>query len=283
MGQIAPPWTETCRYAGSRLIFRGDTAPLAGEFVAVIGGIEAFGRFVRVPFAEQVAERTGIRCVNLGAVHAGLDAMLADRVVIAATRRASAVVLTVPGAHEVRNAYYDVHLWRNDRVIRQSDALKVLFPEADFFAKHFVRHMLTDLHAISPERFARIRAALQRQWVDRMSALLDTIDRPTVLVWMGDRRPDQPTRSLGDGDPPFVTGWMLEAVMPKLAGEVRVQRGRHGARMHLRSMMLDADDARAALELPGQRAHDAVAARLSDILPDIVESAAPALQRRGSA
>jgi hypothetical protein len=59
------------------------------------------------------------------------------------------------------DAHYRVHPCRNDRFLRAHQPLRDLYPEVDFTKFNFTRHMMQRLEAISPERFVRLRAAVQ--------------------------------------------------------------------------------------------------------------------------
>ena len=39
-----------CRYGKSKLLFRGPRKRMAGEFLAMIGGTETYGKFIEKPF-----------------------------------------------------------------------------------------------------------------------------------------------------------------------------------------------------------------------------------------
>ena len=62
-----------CRYGSSKLLFRGPRRSLDTAFCAVLGGTEAYGKFVPQPFPDLVEAATGVRMVNLGCMNAGVD------------------------------------------------------------------------------------------------------------------------------------------------------------------------------------------------------------------
>ncbi len=192
-----------------------------GPYVAFLGGCETFARHVPVPFSARVEARIDLPCLNLASPHAGPEAFLADRGLMALASGARAVVLTVPGAHAIRNPYYDVHRLRNDRVVRASAALHGLFPDLDLFQHNYVRHLLGDLHRTSPQRFATVRDALRAAWLDRMSALVAALDAPVLLLWFGARAPGALALGIEDEAPSFVTVDMLDRLAPRVAGLVQ--------------------------------------------------------------
>ena len=48
-----------CRYGKSKLTFRGPRRRLDGHYYAVLGGTEAYGKFVPRPYAAQAEEMSG--------------------------------------------------------------------------------------------------------------------------------------------------------------------------------------------------------------------------------
>ena len=55
-----------CQYGNSKLIFRGPKRRIQGDFVAYLGGIETFGKFLEMPYPMLTEVETGMRSVNLG-------------------------------------------------------------------------------------------------------------------------------------------------------------------------------------------------------------------------
>lgn len=266
------------QWPGSRLWMRGPERPVPGRYVAVLGGLETFGRFVARPYPELLEETLGLRCLNLGAAHAGPDAYLADAALVAACARAEVTVIAVTGAHSLANRFYKVHPRRNDRVIRHEAALRALYPEIDFSQHSFVRHLLGDLERTSPRRFEAIRDELQQAWVARMERLCERIGGDVVLLWMGNRAPDDPTASIFDGDPPFVTRAMLGALRGLVRGKVEVVG--LPDRDDLAGRICGEDEAHAALRLPGPALHRQAAEELSVALDALLRPTAPAARSR---
>ncbi|RVT82309.1 hypothetical protein DXV76_17710 [Rhodobacteraceae bacterium CCMM004] len=253
---------EMCSYPGTPLRFRGPRRRLDGDYVAVLGGSEAFGRYVEDPFPDLLQDILGRRVVNLAVENAGPDVYLNDPTVLSMAAGASARILQVPGAHTLSNRFYSVHPRRNDRLIGPSAMLRAVYPEVDFTEFHFVRHMLETLLAVSPPRFGLVREELRRLWVARTNLLLSRIGRADVLVWLGDRLPDDAGESLRDGGPPFVTRAMLSGL-----------RGRIGERVEMMAARRDLDgktyppgERAAALALPGPAVHEALADALARAL-----------------
>ncbi|WP_226782197.1 DUF6473 family protein [Oceaniglobus trochenteri] len=255
-----------CRYGRSKLVFRGPAQRLTGDFIAVLGGSETYGRYLPDPYPALVQDRTGVRTVNFGYMNAGVDVFLHDETVIEACRRARAVVLQVTGAQNLSNRFYSVHPRRNDRFVRASPMMRAVFPEVDFTEFHFTGHMLDALARTSEARFALIRDELRRVWVQRMNLLMAQIARPVILLWMADRGPDDPAESAGDGAPMFVTRRMLRQLRGRIARIVEhCPPGGQGAGT-TEGKVFSPLEAPAALLMPGPDAHEAVAEALERVL-----------------
>jgi hypothetical protein len=209
-----------CRYGTSKLLFRGPRRRLDGRYLAAVGGTEVYGKFVERPFPDLLEDHVGLTVVNFGAVNAGIDVFSCDDTVLAACSGARAVVLQAMGAHNLRNRFYAVHQRRNDRFLRASALLQVLYPEVDFTEFAFTRHLIRTLADIDPQRFEHVREELQSAWLARMTAFLDGVRAPVVLLWMAERRPDEPSELAKATDPLFVTGALIDAVRPRLAGVI---------------------------------------------------------------
>ncbi|QFT57802.1 hypothetical protein FIU94_03105 [Sulfitobacter sp. THAF37] len=212
-----------CRYARSKLMFRGPARDLTDPYIAFLGGTRTYGRFIETPFpalVEQVLERP---CVNFGQPNAGIDTFVHDPFVVGAAQRADAVVLQVMGVQNMSNRFYTVHPRRNDRFVAPSPLLQSIYPEVDFADFHFTGHLLSRLEKVSAERFAVVRRELQRAWVARMKLLLGQIGRKCTLLWFSDRRPspvDLATVGEAGFGPFFVTAGMLAEVADRAANLV---------------------------------------------------------------
>jgi len=244
-----------CRYGTSRLLFRGPKRRLDTRYVAVVGGTEAYGKFVERPFPDILEDHVGLPVVNFGAVNAGIDVFSCDETVVSACSAARAVVLQAMGAHNLRNRFYSVHQRRNDRFLRASPLLRVLYPDVDFTEFAFTRHLIRALHDIDPQRFVTVREELQSAWLARMNAFLDGVRAPTVLLWMADRRPEEASDLQKASDPLFVSKELIDALRPKLAGIVEAVPS-PAARAAVGEGLVCTDvEAPAAAEVPNAAVH----------------------------
>ena len=269
-----------CRYPGSKLRFRGPARCVEGDYVAMLGGTETFGKFIPVPFPELVERRLGLACVNLGWPNAGLDVLLHDDGLVRIARDARAVVLQLPGAVNLTNRFYRVHPRRNDRFLHATRALRGLFPEVDFTEFHFTRHMLRNLGAVSPERFDLVREELRTAWVERMIDWLRLQRAPVVLLWFSGRRPGRSAGGVAlPHDPALVTRAMLNTVAPHAAHLVEVTVSKTARRTGTSGMVFARADSGAAAGLPGPAAHTEVQLALTPVLRALLEPDRVALAR----
>ena len=262
----------TCRYGESRLVFRGPPRRLDLPYVAALGGSETFGRFLRRPWPALTEVATGRRMLNLGVMHAGLEAMATDPGLPALLAGARGVVLQLPGAQTLSNRYFTVHPRRNDRLILASPDLRRLFPEVDFTEFHFTRHLLRALARRDPggDRMALVVAELQARWLHRMETLLTAAPRPRLILWVGEGAGP----SVSDdpwSEPLFVTRPMVHALSAVADGTVEILPDRGAGP---RGMIFDESEAAAAAVSPGAPTHEAIARALVPLLAP----AAPALE-----
>lgn len=210
-----------CHYGRSRLVFRGPARDVTGDFVAVIGGGETFGRFVARPYPELLEQALGLPVANLGVANAGPEVFLGDAGVAELCRAARVTAVQIIGAQNLTNRFYAVHPRRNDRFLRASGILKALYPEVDFSEFHFTGHMLRALSERSAERFAPVAAEMRRVWVQRMTALLRRIGGQVLLLHLHEGSDGAAEHDLSLA-PPFVDLAMVTALRPLAAKVVRV-------------------------------------------------------------
>lgn len=246
-----------CHYGASRLAFRGPRRDLSGEYIAMLGGSETYGRFVIAPFPALVEEGLGIPVANLGCQNAGPDVYLADRAALEVAAGAHLAVVQITGAQNLTNRYYTVHPRRNDRFIAATPLLRSLYREVDFTEIHFTRHLLAVLAAKGEERFAPILAELKTLWLQRMQALLQRLPRRRVLLRMA-------------GAEGFVDRGMVEALRPLASACVEVTASPVALAEGVRGMRFCPSEEAAARDLPGAAAHREAAEALLPVIEGLL-------------
>ena len=260
-----------CRYGKSKLLFRGPRKKLAGEYIAMIGGTETYGKFVEKPFVTLVGEAMEIECVNFGCVTAGVDVFSNETPVIEACSQARVTVIQSIGAQNMSNRFYAVHPRRNDRFLRASTLMKTIFREVDFTEFSFTKHLLTTLQTLSEERFSIVRDELKEAWIARMKLLLEKIEGKTILLWFADRTPDEAQMSDGLGrEPLFVDRRMIEEIRPFVTEVVEVVPSSAALARGTEGMIYSAMEEPAARELMGPAAHEEVAQALIEPLSRLI-------------
>lgn len=249
-----------CRYGTSKLQFRGPAADTTQPFIACLGGTETFGRFVPRPFPELLQQQTGITTINLGYPSAGLDVFNEDATVLELARRAELRVVQVFGAQNLSNRLYRVHPRRNDRFVRPSRHLRVLFDGIDLTDVHFTGHLLSKLRAHASDRFDHVIDDLRIAWQARMEALLERIGTPTILLWLSTRRPEDGARAASDA-PHFVSRSMLDALLGPGVRLTEVFLDPEAVR-DTQGMVFGDFDIEAARGIPGPAQHHEIADRL---------------------
>lgn len=261
-----------CRYGTSKLLFRGPRRDLDAPYVALIGGTETYGKFIKEPFPEQVEKAIGVTCVNFGFPNAGVDAFAHDPFVVSAAAKAKTAVIQVLGAQNMTNRFYAVHPRRNDRFISASQLLRTIYREVDFADFHFTKHMLNRLLMVSPDRFETVRPELQQAWLARMRLLLGQIKGKTILLWMADH-PPQPKALLDQNilgpDPLFITREMMDEITPFATSVVEVVVSKEAISEGTEGMVFSQMEAMAAAEMMGPSAHAEAAGALIAALNDL--------------
>ena len=258
-----------CRYGRSRLMFRGPRRDLSGRYVAVLGGIEAYGRYIPRPYPALLEEGLGMTVVNLGCPHAGPDAWLADPAVMEVVARAALVVVQVPGAANLSNRLYTVHPRRNDRFLRASPVLQAIYRGVDFTDFSFTHHLLQSLFEAGPERFALVAQELRAAWEARMALLLAGIPGRRLLLWMADAVPGQ-RREAPLGEPVLVDAGMMERVARLGAGVVTAVPSAAARDRGTEGMVFPPLAEPAARGLPGVAVHEEVAAALLPVVREMM-------------
>ena len=240
---------------GSAQLLRGPACNLDRPYLAFLGGAETYGRFLNDPFPKLVGQRLRLPVLNLGCVNAGPDVYLNDPALLCAAQNADLAIVEVMGAQNMTNRYYSVHPRRNDRFVKPSRQLVLLYPEVDFTEINFTRHLLLSLQQVSRRRFRVVQAELQQAWVARMERLLATVGS-AILFWFSNRPPGGAS-AVADlsANPLFITRQMLDAVITEkyrlvslVADQKMINRGHQG-------LFFTAMDCKAAETLLGYEAH----------------------------
>jgi len=257
---------DLCRYGASRVMFRGPRRPLDGDYVAVIGGSQAYGKYVEVPFVDALEAQIGEPVVNLGVMQAGLTLIADDPAIIPVASNARMTILQVLGAQNMSNRFYSVHPRRNDRFVSASNTLQRLFPDVDFTEFHFTGHLLTALADTGRPAFQSVISELKTAWVSRMEMIVKSIPGDTVLLWMAGRCPEDPSDLTNPLDPHFVDRDMLETVSYKSAGIVEVVADNLARSEGVTGKVFLDHEKQAAEAMPGPLYHSQVATALAAVL-----------------
>lgn len=260
-----------CRYGKSKLLFRGPKKDLQDNYIAFVGGTETYGKFVEAPFPDQVGEGLNMTSINLGCVNAGTDVFLTDETVMNICQNAKAVVLQISGTQNMSNRFYAVHPRRNDRFLRASTLLKVMYRDIDFTDFNFTRHLVTTLEQESTETFAMVRQELKDAWVARMKTMIQKMPKNLVLLWVSDHSPDdvEACNALR-GDPLFVDRDMIEEIRPLVKGIVEVVASPQDIEAGYNLMSYSDLDALSAREMLGPIVQSKVADAVSGALAKLV-------------
>lgn len=251
-----------CRYGKSKLLFRGPRKRLDGDYCAVLGGSETYGKFVPLPYAALVEQALGVPVVNLGYMNAGIDVFVNEPAVIDICAQARVTVVKLTGAQNISNRFYAVHPRRNDRFLRASPLMCTIFREVDFTDFHFTRHMVSALHGFAPDKFEILAEELRMAWVARMRLLLQRIEGEKLLLWIDDHHPlGRSADELGP-EPLLVTREMVDTVAAGSAGVLHVHLSPQAIAAGTAGMQFLPLEAPIAAEMAGPVVHAEVAAAL---------------------
>jgi len=249
-----------CGFDGTRLKFRGPVPDLSKPFIAVLGGNDAYGKYVEYPFPALLQDWLETPVMNLGVQQAGLSLFAEERCLIDLASRAELTVLQVLGAQNMSNRLYSVHSRRNDRFLGASVALREMFPDVDFAEVNFTGHLLSTLAKRSRAAFSALVDELKWAWVQRMRRVVQSIDGDVVLLWVSDRQPEDTRHRLSESEPMFVDRDMLDDLSDEVAAIVEVVRPVEAS---VDGMVFKDDEAEAAEYLPGPADHAWIAEALA--------------------
>jgi uncharacterized protein DUF6473 len=262
------------RFGKSQSLFRGPKPDLSRPYCVFLGSSESFGKFVPQPFSRLLQRKLGLVCANFASHNAGVGFYLNEPCVVLASHEARLTVLAVTGAQNLSNRFYSVHPRRNDRLVNVSGFLRTLFPGLDTCDIHFTRHLLEVLADMDAMRFDIVVQELKIAWLARMKTLLTRISGRTVLLWMADQTPPDPTnmgpRSLASGDPLFVDQAMIDEISPLVTRVVEYVASDQAVAAGADGMMFTAAERVAARQMPGVKQHHEVANLLGGVLRGMV-------------
>ena len=251
------------RHGASRLAFRGPAQRLDEPYVAIVGGSETFGKFVEYPFVDLLRAEIGMPVVNLGVMHAGLSLIVDDPTILDIASKAQMTIVQVLGATNMSNRFYSVHPRRNDRFVSASKRMQALFPDVDFTDFNFTGHLLTALENAGHPAFDDLVTELKAAWVQRMHSILGSLHGERLLLWMSERRPEEPSCADYVTDPLFVDRDMLEALSPSIGGIVEVVANKSSRGEGLSGKLYQSSEEQAAAAMPGPEFHRQTAAALT--------------------
>ncbi|WP_254437205.1 DUF6473 family protein [Ruegeria arenilitoris] len=250
-----------CQYGQSRLWFRGPERSLDTAYMACVGGDETHGRFVDRPYAAILEDRLDRRCLNLGSLYCGVEALCGDAGLFTLLNGAELCVLQAPGVLSQSNHFYRVHPRRNDRVLAPTQDLIDFYPEVDFTDVHFVGHLMRRLQDCQDARFEVVAEELRRNWVRQISDLLQRLKVPVLLLALK-VLPQKNDERQEERAPITVTLEMLKAVRPFCADYVEATAYVSGQSDELEDMLFGTLQQPMAEHMIGPAAHRSIAEAL---------------------
>ncbi|WP_254443674.1 DUF6473 family protein [Ruegeria atlantica] len=256
-----------CQYGESRLWFRGPERSLDTAYIGCFGGDETYGRFVESPYAAILENRLDRRCLNFGSLFCGVEALCGDAGLFNLMNGAKLCVLQAPGVLSQSNQFYRVHPRRNDRVLAPTAALVDLYPEVDFTNVHFVGHLMRLLQGYQDARFEVVADELRRNWVQKISTLLQKLDAPVVLLALKvlQNKDDVPT----ERGPVTVTQQMLDVVRSFTRECVELSAYVSGQSDEIEDMLFGTLQQPMAEHMIGPAAHKSIADALAGPIWDL--------------
>ncbi len=251
---------------GSRLRVRGPLPDRDAPFIAVLGGSETFGKYVRNPYPSLLSEWVGLPVANLGVPQAGLSLFSEEPVLLDYASDAEVTVIQVLGAQNMSNRLYSVHSRRNDRFLSVSPALREVFPDVDFTEINFTGHLLSTLRSTSDTAFAMVVDELKWAWVQRMRRILSLVESRVVLVWIADHELPADKTYTDDSEPIFIDRKMLDEAAASADAIVEVMLPGPPS---LEGKVFPRAERDAALIMPGQADHVRIAEGLAPVVADL--------------
>jgi len=197
---------EMYRLLQRRRLLRGpapNTRDIAGgNYVTFFGAAQLFGRYHSKAPHRRVMEEIGIPCINHSIGGAGPETFCSRQILDVANRGKAVVVQIFSGRSVGCDEYPGGRL-----TVRQGGASKLDRLQ-----------LLREIWGDSRHEAIRLVRKWQSRYVEIMSKLLQRIERPVVLAWISERRPDDwsPERMEYDADfgkfPQLIDRPMVEAI-----------------------------------------------------------------------
>lgn len=260
------PAEANCSYGTSKLLFRGPQRALNSSYVACLGGEETFGRFVDAPYPTILEHRLDRRCINLGSLFCGVEALTQDAGLLDIVNDSDICVLQMPCVLGQSNRFYRVHPRRNDRFVAPTPDLVALYSEEDFTDIHFVRHLLTRLKARSDARIEIVEQELRLQWIEKLSIFLGKVRPPVVLLHLEVEDYAQVSSSY---DPIKLDASMIEALKTQCAASISLRVQVSGASDELEDMLFGTLQQPVAEHMIGPATHRKIAEILVHTVRDL--------------
>ena len=203
-----------------------DPRPLpTGRYVSVLGTAHSFGRFCRTAFPERLEELTGEACLDLSTSAVGPRYFLTKPKILEFANAGAACIIQAPSARSCGNSRYNNDHWGNNVFqLNGAGANSPFIHENSIYPA-----MFRDGRS---EEAIGLLAESKAFWVHEMTALLEAIRVPKILLWFSSRTPEyEPDASSYErycGDfPQLVDRAMFDAVA-KLADETVEVSSRSG-------------------------------------------------------
>lgn len=262
------------RYERSKTLFRGPRPDFSRPYCVFLGSSETFGKFVPLPFTRLLQHRLNMPCANFAGLNAGVDMFLKDPSILLATAQARVTVIAVTGAHNISNRFYSVHPRHNDRFVKPSKVLSMLFRNVEFTDIHYTRHLLATLAEADPIRFSIVTEELKAAWSARMKTLVARIEGKTVLLWMAEKPPEDANANPDIRDiefnPAFIDQAMIDGLSPLVTQVVECVASPTVIEAGVEGMVFESGDNNAAKRMPGPAFHSEVADALVGVLAELV-------------
>jgi len=192
----------------SGLELRGPRPDVTKPYVAALGAAPTFGLFTEQPYVNLVATRLGLQALNLGVAGAGPSFFMKRPDLVRAANGAEWAVVELFSGSSVANSRFDLGRNHAHLIDRQNpDAGPV---GADVGYQHLIDEMSTS-------DLVTLRAEIRQRYIAEMSALLQQITVPTVLVRFARRasKGQEGTETLASywgGYPHFVDQGVIDAL-----------------------------------------------------------------------